>query len=119
MGRGKRYFGEATLPEGLLDDRPSFRATRCCTCAAASGADPSPTCRARRGGAHSGHLAVTCARYISQVTAADSTSRVGRGYPAHWEADVVLREGRSAHMRPIMPDDAEALVAFYAEVSDQ
>jgi acyl-CoA synthetase (NDP forming)/RimJ/RimL family protein N-acetyltransferase len=42
-----------------------------------------------------------------------------REYPAHWEADVVLRDGRTAHMRPITPADAEALVAFYAEVSDQ
>jgi RimJ/RimL family protein N-acetyltransferase len=53
------------------------------------------------------------------VTTADPTPRVGRDYPAHWEADVVLRDGRTAHMRPIMPDDAEGLVAFYAEVSDQ
>jgi acyl-CoA synthetase (NDP forming)/RimJ/RimL family protein N-acetyltransferase len=42
-----------------------------------------------------------------------------REYPAHWEADVVLRDGRTAHMRPITPEDADALVAFYAEVSDQ
>jgi acyl-CoA synthetase (NDP forming)/RimJ/RimL family protein N-acetyltransferase len=53
------------------------------------------------------------------VTTADSTQRVGRGYPAHWEADVVLRDGRTAHMRPIAPEDAEGLVEFYAEVSDQ
>jgi acyl-CoA synthetase (NDP forming)/RimJ/RimL family protein N-acetyltransferase len=32
---------------------------------------------------------------------------------------VVLRDGRAAHLRPITPDDAEALVAFYARVSDQ
>jgi acyl-CoA synthetase (NDP forming)/RimJ/RimL family protein N-acetyltransferase len=44
---------------------------------------------------------------------------VERGYPAHWEADVVLRDGRTAHMRPITPDDADGLVAFYSEVSDQ
>jgi acyl-CoA synthetase (NDP forming)/RimJ/RimL family protein N-acetyltransferase len=53
------------------------------------------------------------------VTAADSKHHVERGYPAHWEADVVLRDGRTAHMRPITPDDADGLVAFYAEVSDQ
>ena len=32
---------------------------------------------------------------------------------------MVLRDGRAAHLRPITPDDAEALVAFYARVSDQ
>ena len=26
-------------------------------------------------------------------------------YPAHWEADVVLRDGRPCHLRPITPDD--------------
>jgi len=31
----------------------------------------------------------------------------------------VLRDGRTAHMRPITPDDAAGLVEFYAEVSDQ
>ena len=39
--------------------------------------------------------------------------------PRHWEADVVLRDGRAAHLRPITPDDAGALVEFYARVSDQ
>lgn len=31
------------------------------------------------------------------------------GYPAHWEADVVLRDGATAHLRPIVPGDAEAV----------
>jgi acyl-CoA synthetase (NDP forming)/RimJ/RimL family protein N-acetyltransferase len=44
---------------------------------------------------------------------------VGRDYPAHWEADVVLRDGRTAHLRPITPDDAEGLVSFYSKVSAQ
>ncbi|MCM3513942.1 MULTISPECIES: GNAT family N-acetyltransferase [unclassified Nocardioides] len=39
--------------------------------------------------------------------------------PRHWEADVLLRDGRSAHIRPITPDDAELLVEFYSRVSDQ
>ncbi|CUR54761.1 putative succinyl-CoA synthetase-like protein [metagenome] len=37
--------------------------------------------------------------------------------PRHWEADVVLRDGRTAHIRPIREDDAELLVEFYARVS--
>jgi acyl-CoA synthetase (NDP forming)/GNAT superfamily N-acetyltransferase len=40
-------------------------------------------------------------------------------YPAHWEADVLLRDGRTAHLRPITADDEGRLVAFYEEVSDQ
>jgi acyl-CoA synthetase (NDP forming)/RimJ/RimL family protein N-acetyltransferase len=34
-------------------------------------------------------------------------------YPAHWEADVVLRDGGTAHLRPITPDDADALQRFH------
>ncbi|MGW1258414.1 bifunctional acetate--CoA ligase family protein/GNAT family N-acetyltransferase [Streptomyces sp. NPDC002513] len=38
-------------------------------------------------------------------------------YPAHWEADVVLRDGGTARIRPITVDDAERLVSFYEQVS--
>jgi len=40
-------------------------------------------------------------------------------YPAHWEADVVLRDGGTALIRPITADDAERLVSFYERVSDE
>lgn len=40
-------------------------------------------------------------------------------YPAHWEADVVLRDGGTAQIRPITPDDAQRLVSFYEHVSDE
>ncbi|MFJ9020163.1 GNAT family N-acetyltransferase [Streptomyces sp. NPDC102259] len=40
-------------------------------------------------------------------------------YPAHWEADVVLRDGGTARIRPITIDDAERLVSFYEQVSDE
>ncbi|GGK05888.1 acyl-CoA synthetase [Streptomyces camponoticapitis] len=40
-------------------------------------------------------------------------------YPAHWEADVVLRDGGTARVRPITTDDAERLVNFYEQVSDE
>ncbi|MGW0604430.1 bifunctional acetate--CoA ligase family protein/GNAT family N-acetyltransferase [Streptomyces sp. NPDC002640] len=40
-------------------------------------------------------------------------------YPAHWEADVVLRDGGITHVRPITEDDAERLVSFYEQVSDE
>ncbi|WP_082310347.1 bifunctional GNAT family N-acetyltransferase/acetate--CoA ligase family protein [Nonomuraea sp. SBT364] len=51
---------------------------------------------------------------------------VGRGftlgtveaqYPAHWEADVVLADGGTAHVRPIRPADADRLRAFYSRLS--
>ena len=38
--------------------------------------------------------------------------------PRHWEADVLLRDGRSAHVRPIRPEDRDLLVAFYSRVSE-
>ena len=40
-------------------------------------------------------------------------------YPAHWEADVVLADGGTAHVRPIRPADAERLRAFYSRLSDE
>jgi GNAT superfamily N-acetyltransferase len=39
------------------------------------------------------------------------------GYRADWETDVVLTEGAIAHLRPIRPDDANALVAFHETLS--
>ena len=40
-------------------------------------------------------------------------------YPTHWEADVLLRDGGAARIRPIAPADAERLVDFYEQVSDE
>lgn len=34
-------------------------------------------------------------------------------YPEHWEADVVLRDGSTMQIRPIHPDDGEALQKFH------
>ncbi|MEW1614199.1 MULTISPECIES: GNAT family N-acetyltransferase [unclassified Streptomyces] len=42
-----------------------------------------------------------------------------QAYPDHWEADVVLRDGGTARIRPITTDDAERLVSFYEQVSDE
>jgi acyl-CoA synthetase (NDP forming)/RimJ/RimL family protein N-acetyltransferase len=44
---------------------------------------------------------------------------VDPGYPSHWEADVVLRDGGTAHLRPIRPDDADRLRRFYSRLSDE
>jgi acyl-CoA synthetase (NDP forming)/GNAT superfamily N-acetyltransferase len=43
----------------------------------------------------------------------ETTSRP-HTYPAAWEADVVLRDGSVAHVRPIMPTDADRLRRFHA-----
>ncbi|MFJ8091687.1 bifunctional acetate--CoA ligase family protein/GNAT family N-acetyltransferase [Streptomyces griseofuscus] len=50
-------------------------------------------------------------------TSAEPRSRYE--YPAHWEADVVLRDGGTARIRPITVDDADRLVHFYEQVSDE
>ncbi len=47
------------------------------------------------------------------------TSSDRHEYPAHWEADVVLRDGGTARVRPITVDDADRLVSFYEQVSDE
>ena len=39
--------------------------------------------------------------------------------PTHWEADVLLRDGRTAHIRPIRSDDEQLMVEFYSRVSDE
>ncbi|MFB0833329.1 bifunctional acetate--CoA ligase family protein/GNAT family N-acetyltransferase [Arthrobacter halodurans] len=39
-------------------------------------------------------------------------------YPAHWEADVVLRDGSTGHLRPISPSDAEALQRLHTGQSE-
>lgn len=44
---------------------------------------------------------------------------VAPSYPAHWEADVVLSDGGTAHLRPIRPDDADLLRSFYSRLSEQ
>jgi acyl-CoA synthetase (NDP forming)/GNAT superfamily N-acetyltransferase len=41
------------------------------------------------------------------------------GAPADWEADVLLSDGTTAHLRPIHPGDAGRLVEFYARVSPE
>lgn len=46
-------------------------------------------------------------------------TEVSAAYPAHWEADVVLRDGGTAHLRPILPDDADALQRFHVSQSPE
>src|SRR4030095_3540050 len=38
-------------------------------------------------------------------------------YPAKYESDILLRDGSSLHLRPIKPDDVEALLEFHKRLS--
>ena len=40
-------------------------------------------------------------------------------YPSRWEADVLLRDGRAAHLRPITPEDADRLADFQRSLSPE
>ena len=40
-------------------------------------------------------------------------------YPKHWEADVLLSDGGTVHLRPITPDDAQLIVGLHGRLSDR
>ena len=40
-------------------------------------------------------------------------------YPAHREADVVLRDGSTVHVRPVRPDDEPRLLALLRGLSEE
>jgi acyl-CoA synthetase (NDP forming)/RimJ/RimL family protein N-acetyltransferase len=40
-------------------------------------------------------------------------------YPRSWEADVVLSDGRTVHLRPVVPSDADSLVALHGRLSER
>ncbi|MDP0397685.1 bifunctional acetate--CoA ligase family protein/GNAT family N-acetyltransferase [Tsukamurella strandjordii] len=40
-------------------------------------------------------------------------------FPAHWVADVLASDGGVVHLRPVVPDDADAIVAFHAGLSER
>ncbi len=49
----------------------------------------------------------------------DGHVKAARGYPRHWEADVLLRDGGTAHLRPISLADEQLLLEFYDTLSAQ
>jgi len=55
--------------------------------------------------------------------AAGQTQRPGArdpfDYPGAWEADVVLADGGTVHVRPIVPSDADALVDLHGRLSER
>ncbi|MEU3274132.1 GNAT family N-acetyltransferase [Saccharomonospora sp. NPDC006951] len=40
-------------------------------------------------------------------------------YPRQWEADVVLSDGGTVHLRPVVPSDADGLVAMHGRLSER
>ena len=40
-------------------------------------------------------------------------------YPKHWEGDALASDGAAVHLRPITPEDADALVAFHSGLSER
>mgnify|MGYP002718293032 CR=1 FL=1 len=40
-------------------------------------------------------------------------------YPSYWEADVVLRDGATAHVRPIRPSDADGIQEMHSRQSPE
>ncbi|MGB6837912.1 MAG: GNAT family N-acetyltransferase [Dehalococcoidia bacterium] len=40
-------------------------------------------------------------------------------YPAEYEADVLLKDGSTVHLRPIRPDDDEVMIALFGRFSPQ
>jgi succinyl-CoA synthetase alpha subunit/RimJ/RimL family protein N-acetyltransferase len=51
--------------------------------------------------------------------ALERVSAKATGAPVEWEADVVLRDGTVAHVRPISPDDAEGIQLFHSRQSPE
>jgi RimJ/RimL family protein N-acetyltransferase len=48
-----------------------------------------------------------------------SNSQMMGNYPSHYEFDVVLRDGSTLRLRPVRPDDGEALGQLYARLSEE
>ena len=55
----------------------------------------------------------------AQEEPAQQRPEAAESYPAAWEADVVVSDGGVVHLQPIRPEDADALVAFHAKLSDR
>lgn len=47
------------------------------------------------------------------------TDALPTGYPRQWEADTILSDGRTAHVRPILPSDAQGITDLHARLSPE
>jgi acyl-CoA synthetase (NDP forming)/RimJ/RimL family protein N-acetyltransferase len=60
--------------------------------------------------------AVGSRRPLGNSDAVDTTAPP---YPPHWDFDVVLADGGTVHIRPILPSDAEAYLRFFSRLSPE
>ncbi|MFE6610821.1 GNAT family N-acetyltransferase [Amycolatopsis sp. NPDC057786] len=51
--------------------------------------------------------------------ASEDTKRDPYDFPREWEADVLLSDGGTVHLRPVIPSDADGLVAFHGRLSER
>ena len=54
---------------------------------------------------------------MSAIVTSGAAAEAPAGYPAQEESDVVLKSGSTLRLRPIRPEDAPALLAFYERLS--
>jgi acetyl coenzyme A synthetase (ADP forming)-like protein len=52
-----------------------------------------------------------------QARTAGGEPETSAAYPAYREADIVLRDGSTVHVRPVRPDDESALLQFFNSLS--
>ncbi|MBA0125702.1 GNAT family N-acetyltransferase [Haloechinothrix sp. YIM 98757] len=55
----------------------------------------------------------------AQDDSAGDARREAFDYPRRWEADVVLSDGGTVRLRPIVPDDADRIVALHSRLSER
>jgi acyl-CoA synthetase (NDP forming)/GNAT superfamily N-acetyltransferase len=57
---------------------------------------------------------------VTEPTAKErERERAETSFPKHWVADVLASDGGVVHLRPIVPSDADALVAFHGRLSER
>ncbi|MGH9290514.1 MAG: GNAT family N-acetyltransferase [Acidimicrobiales bacterium] len=56
---------------------------------------------------------------MDEPTTIAAPASIPPGYPVAWEADVVLADGGTAHIRAIRPDDAARIVDFHGRQSPE
>jgi RimJ/RimL family protein N-acetyltransferase len=49
----------------------------------------------------------------------DRPTQASNRYPHEWERDAVLPDGGRVHLRPVRPDDADAILRFHAGLNDE
>jgi len=64
-------------------------------------------------------VAETTETDTTETTETETTETIEPPYPAHREADVILADGATVHIRPIRPSDADAILALHSRFSER